>query len=124
MDKQAEFSELLQLANRSLTEAKQFEEFCGRLRSTLARSGVGGRPLPLARYLAERAAAAHSGDGDESAVVDPLMADLLAALGFSREQVAYNRPLALSERAVPDYTVRLPELYGTVPVLEIGRAHV
>ncbi|MDY0060423.1 MAG: N-6 DNA methylase [Myxococcota bacterium] len=119
MDKQAEFSELLQLANRSLTEAKQFEEFCGRLRSTLARSGVGGRPLPLARYLAERAAAAHSGDGDESAVVDPLMADLLAALGFSREQVAYNRPLALSERAVPDYTVRLPELYGTVPVLVV-----
>ncbi len=56
--------------------------------------------------------------GDEKEIVDPIVAELLAALGYETPDISHERRLDdRAERAVPDFTVRVSEVFGTRPVL-------
>lgn len=111
----------IELADTSPTEHARFTAFCHALRGYLReRRGLyQGEIRTLASYLDARRAGGLPG-GDEQDVVDRLVLDLLAALGFERPDIAYNRGAeAPGGRAIPDFTLRLSDVAGSPPMLII-----
>jgi methylase of polypeptide subunit release factors len=110
---------VLGLAHRHSTEQEQFSVFLSELRSVLRSPWISeqGRRETLADYLDRRRDQRSARTGDEPRVVDPLVRQLLESLGYSEGDFTYNEPQSgISERSVPDYTVRVPEFLGPVPV--------
>lgn len=111
----------LDLAYRQASEEKRFEAFLAELRDRLTRKSFpsAGRRGSLAEYLDwRREQGASKPAGDEQSVVDVLVRHLLEALGYREGDFEYNRRLPdTPERAVPDYTVRVEEFLGSIPVL-------
>jgi len=112
--------ELLDLAHRHEAEETEFATFLENVRQLLRRPQFphDGSAVSLAEYLDGREAqGAARLPGDEQSVVVLLVRQLLEALGYSAADAIYNRPLpAISERAVPDFTVFVRDLLGSTPV--------
>ena len=108
-----------ELAREQKTEQAEFSGFLTRLSALLARWEIpsGGQRLLLADYLKQRSTA-DSGAADEQPVVDALTPQLLEALGYRDGDYTYNQVLA--ERLDrPDFTVRVEEFLGPLPVFLI-----
>jgi hypothetical protein len=110
-------SEVLLHAQPTAEEAAAFAAFLQAVRDALLLRKVPRDPEPwrLGDYLDAVGPAPRS--GDEADVVDAFMRLFLGALGYGEADVSYNRRLDDDEeRAVPDFTVRLSDLLGTIPV--------
>jgi len=109
-----------QAAAASSTEPDGFVRFldavCTAVREIRIHPSGQARPLGLAEYLALREPSLAT-VGDEKEVVDPVVEKLLHALGYGEGDVSHERRLdEQEERAVPDFTVRVAEVFDTRPV--------
>jgi|GEM_PF-1425936 len=110
---------VLALAHRQEIEEAEFREFQDALEALLKRSQFScrGKSCTLAEYLDWRLEHKNEAPGDEQPVVDPLIRQVLEALGYSPADITYNERLpGMAERAVPDYTVYVRDLLGSTPV--------
>ena len=84
-------------------DAARFETFVRRLSECFAgaRAEHGGRAVTLPEYLSSD----EPHRGDEQDIVDPIVWDILRALGYANEHIVYNRNEGLHGR--PDFQVRL-----------------
>ncbi len=107
---------ILDLAREHATEREAFSGFVEGLRRFLADWEIPseGRREPLAAYL-DRRAGAGSSAADEQPVVDALTRQILEALGYRDGDYTYNQALADGPDR-PDFTVRVEEFLGTLPV--------
>ncbi|MEP7013154.1 MAG: N-6 DNA methylase [Acidobacteriota bacterium] len=108
--------EILELAREHEIEQQAFAEFSERIRSFLSSWEISsdGRRSLLAEYLDRRVASGTVG-GDEQSVVDALTRQILEALGYREGDYTYNQAQTDgSDR--PDFTVRVEELLGPLPV--------
>ncbi len=114
-----DLSRIQGLARPSEQERTEYAAFLAALRTLLRDPWIrhAGRSLPLADYLDAVRPAPVS--GDEQDVVDRLSLRLLASLGYSEADLAYNRRLPVDTRAVPDITVRLSEIPASLPVFVV-----
>ena len=112
-------AEILRLAKRNKDSELAYASFLDAFRSLLTtpRVELAGRALSFGQYL--DAVLPAGAPGDEAPVVDALMRDLLAVLGYDDAHVSYNRKLPLPGRAVPDFTIRIPEVLQGVPVFVV-----
>lgn len=108
--------EILELARERQIEQEEYSGFVERLSVLLARWEIpsGGRREALADYL-DRRATHGSTAADEQPVVDALSRQILEALGYRDGDYTYNQLLSDgSDR--PDFTVRVEEFLGPLPV--------
>src|SRR5437016_8302949 len=122
MNAESTLPEILELAQRQSIEKSQFTEFLTRLRTFLREWNIpfAGRRGTLADYLGWRQARSSEQVSDEQPVVDSLVRQLLEALGYREGDYTYNARLPeLSDRAVPDFTVRVEEFLGPLPVFVV-----
>ncbi len=119
MNPTTQASRALELAHRQTREQEQFSAFLLALRGHLREAWIAeqGRRETLAHYLDRLRSQPSAKAGDEPRVVDPLVRRLLESLGYREGDFTYNEPQAsMSERSIPDYTVRVPEFLGPIPV--------
>lgn len=113
------FAEALALAKASPADKAGFADFCRKLLALLVkvRKLYRGRACALADYLDARTAETQPG-GDERDLVDPLVFELLDALGYRAADILYNVHLTVaSGTATPDFILRLGDQSGSPPML-------
>ncbi len=108
--------EIIELARENQVEREAFSRFLGELSTLLVRWEIpfGGRRAPLADYLDQRAAAGATA-ADEQPVVDALTRQILEVLGYRDGDFSYNE-LRPDRPDRPDFTVRVEEFLGPLPV--------
>jgi type I restriction enzyme M protein len=114
---------VLDLARLRSLERSRFAEFLTRLKTSLRawKIAFAGRSGSLAAYLDWRQSQGAATLNDEQPVVDTLSRRLLEALGYREgSDFVYNERLPeLPDRVVPDFTVRVEEFLGPLPVFVI-----
>lgn len=113
---QTTLPDILEFAREHQVEQEAFSEFVDRLSAVFTGWEIpfGGRRSPLADYLDQRTAAGVAA-ADEQPVVDALTRQILEALGYRDGDYTYNQALADGIDR-PDFTVRVEELLGPLPV--------
>jgi type I restriction enzyme M protein len=117
---QKPISEILELTRERQVEHDAFSAFVERLRALFAAWEIpsGGRREFLADYLDRRDTPHGSTAADEQPVVDALSRQILEALGYREGDFTYNQALSDGPDR-PDFTVRVEEFLGPLPVFLI-----